>query len=377
MFWRVLRGSLYQRRARLNVAALAMLLGAGLVSALVNLSFDVGNQTGRELRAYGANILLLPQTETPAAAGLGWGIEEQGISEADLAALDRVEGVVGYAPYLYLVAELEKQQAIVAGVSFDRVRAVSPWWQVQGRWPSASDEGLLGVEVAQALGLGAGDQLPVHYGERSYTLIISGLLETGGSEENQVFVPLSMAQALAGRPAQVGLVQVSALATSRPLEETAAEIEARLPTAQVRTLRQFAQAEKTVLARVRLLMALVAALVLVVAGLAVGSTMLTAVLERRAEIGLMKALGATERGVATFFLAEGVSIGLAGGLAGYAIGLGMAALIGRQVFQASLSPNPLGLPITLGVALGVALFASLWPVQRAMIVDPAVTLRGE
>ncbi|MEW5960014.1 MAG: FtsX-like permease family protein, partial [Chloroflexota bacterium] len=120
-----------------------------------------------------------------------------------------------------------------------------------------------------------------------------------------------------------------------------------------------------------------AALVLVVAALAVGSTLVTAVLERRAEIGLMKALGAAERRVAAFFLAEGVSIGLLGGLAGYTVGLGLAALIGRQVFQAGLSPHPLGLPITLSVALGVAFLASLWPVRQAMAVDPAVTLRGE
>lgn len=381
MFWRILWGSLYHRRTRLGVGALAMLLGAALVSALVNLSFDVRNQTGRELRAYGANLLLLPREETLAAngSGMGLGLESEagGIPETDLAILNQVEGIVGYAPYLYLVTEVEGQQAIVAGVSFDRVRAISPWWQVQGRWPSAPGEGLLGVEMAQVLKLGPGDPLTVRYGEATQQLTVVGLLETGGAEENQLFVPLAVAQTLGNRPGQVGLVQVSALTTGRPLEQMAADIAARLPAVEVRTLRQFAQAEAAVLSRIRLLLALVAALVLVVAALAVGSTMVTAVLERRAEIGLMKALGAAERQVAALFLAEGLSIGALGGLAGYALGLGLAALIGWQVFRAGLLPNPLGLPMTLAVALGVAFLASLWPVRRALTIDPAVTLRGE
>lgn len=141
-----------------------------------------------------------------------------------------------------------------------------------GRCP---DEGLLGAGVAQALGLRLGDRLTIRYGEATHRPVIVGLLETGGSEENQAFVPLSVAQTLTGRAGQVGLVQVSALTTGRPLEQITAEIEARLPAVQSRTLRQFAQAEEAVLSRIRLLMALVAALVLAVAALAVGSTMVT------------------------------------------------------------------------------------------------------
>jgi putative ABC transport system permease protein len=382
MFWRVVWESLRHQRARLGVATLAVLLGAALVSALVNLSFDVGSQAGRELRAYGANILLLPRA---AALGLGGVSQERGIPEHDLAALDGIPGVIGYAPYLYLIAEVQGQPVMAAGVAFERLQAISPWWRIEGRWPSDLGQALVGVDAARALALAPGDRFTLslrsrqalRFQEAEQELVVAGLVETGGAEDNQIFIPLPAAQALSGRQGQVGLVQVSALATGRSLEQVAAEIEARLPGVQARTLRQFAQAEEAVLAKVRLLMALVAALVLAVAALTVSSTMITAVLERRAEIGLMKALGAAERQVAALFLAEGMSMGAAGGLGGYAIGLGVAALIGRQVFRAGLSPSPLGLPVTLAVALGVALLASLWPVQRAMAIDPVVTLRGE
>lgn len=374
MFWRVLQGSLRHRRARLAVATLAVLLGAAMVSALANLSFDVGGQTSRELRAYGANLLLLPRG---AALGLGSVGDELGIPERDLAALDGLPGVVGFVPYLHLVAETAGQPIVVAGLDFERLRAGRPPWRVEGRWPAGPDEALLGVDLARALGLEPGDRLAVGLRQARHELAVAGLVETGAAEDGQVLVSLPTAQAIGGRPSQVGLVEVSALTSDRPLPQIAAEIEARLPGLQARTLRQLAQAEDAVLARVRLLMALVAAAVVAVAALALASTMVTAVLERRAEIGLMKALGASERRVAAFFLAEGVSVGLLGGLAGYAAGLALAALIGRQVFQADLRPSALGLPATLGVAIGVALLASLWPMRRAMAIDPAITLRGE
>ncbi len=361
------------------MATLAVLLGAGLISALINLSNDVGGQAGRELRAYGANMLLLPRGAMPAVAAAlqGLAVAERGIPEKDLAVLDSVEEVIAYAPYLYLVAEIGDQPVVVAGTRFGKAAAVSPWWRVRGRWPANTDEGLIGASVARALGLALNERVVLEFGSKRHELTVSGVLETGGAEDSEVLVGLPVAQSLRGRPGEVGLVQVSVLAGGRSVEDVAASIEARLPGVEARPLQQFTGAEKLVLDRIRRLMALVAALVLAVAALTVGSTMVTSVLERRAEIGLMKSLGAGGRRVAALFLAEGLSIGVVGGLAGYAGGLGLAAWIGRKVFQADLSPAPAGLPITLAVAVGVVALASLWPVRRALAVDPAVTLRGE
>ena len=378
MFRRVVWGSLRHQWRRLGIGTLAVLLGAGMISALVNLSFDVRGQAGRELRAYGANLLLLPRGAVTAAAAVqGTAVEGAGIPEGDLAPLDAVEQVVGYSPYLYLVAEIGDQPVVVAGTWFDRARTISPWWRIEGRWPGDTGDGLIGAGVARALGLGLNDRVVLEYGVRTLELTVSGIVETGGAEDSQVLVDLALAQSLSGRAGEVELVQVSALAGERSVEDVAASIEARLPGVEARPLQRFTQAEQVVLGRVRRLMALVAALVLAVAALTVGSTMFTAVLERRQEIGLMKSLGAGGRRVAALFLAEGLSMGVAGGLVGYAAGLGLAALIGRQVFQANLSPAPGGLPITLAVAVGMVILASLWPVRRALAVDPAVTLRGE
>jgi putative ABC transport system permease protein len=157
----------------------------------------------------------------------------------------------------------------------------------------------------------------------------------------------------------------------------ARELQALLPDTEVRTLAQFAQAEATVLNKVRLLIGLVAALVLMAGALTVAGTLNTIVIERRAEIGLMKALGAADRRVAGLFLAEALSVGAVGGVVGYLAGLALAVAIGQKVFEATITPAAWGLPGTLLVGLAVTLVAGLFPVRRAMGIDPARTLRGE
>ncbi len=170
---------------------------------------------------------------------------------------------------------------------------------------------------------------------------------------------------------------VSAATADRGPEAVTQELQALLPELEVRTLAQFAQAEATVLDKVRLLIAMVAALVLVAGALTVAGTLNTLVIERRAEVGLMKALGAADRRVAGLFLAEVLSVGTVGAIVGYGAGLALAIAIGRRVFETTIAPAAWGLPATLLIGLAVTLAAGFVPVRQAMAIDPARTLRGE
>ncbi len=380
MFWRMLSGSLRHQRARLTVAVLAMALGSTLVSALLNLSGDIGGQVGQQLRAYGANILIRP---SPLSAANGTGTElaeaaaARTMAVADLEAIGRVKGVMGVVPYLYALVEAQGRPVVLAGVDLAPARSVNGWWQVNGAWPQAADEVLVGVRAAAALDLLLGQALEVKYGDRSRVLRVAGTLDTGGPEDDQLVAPLLAVQELASQPGKAGLALVSALATDRPLEAVARELQALLPDAEVRPLAQLAKAESRVLDRVRLLIGLVAALVLVAGGLTVAGTLNTIVVERRGEIGLMKSLGAADRRVASLFLAEALSVGTIGGAVGYLAGTALALAIGRHVFDAAVTPAAWGLPGTLLVGLAVTLAAGLFPVQGALKVDPVKTLRGE
>ena len=399
--WRILLASLRHQRARLSIAALAMALGSALVSGLLNLSGDIGGQVGRELRAYGANIIIRPQEQSllVGMGGLKFGevAAPQTLAEDSLGPIKQVKGVVGMLPYLYAVVNASESQAIsaegnsadvtvigdserpviLAGVDLSATRSINPWWQVQGRWPKSPDEILAGRRAAEMLDLTLGKSLLVTYGGQTQTLQVVGVLETGAAEDDQLVASLQVVQTLTSQPGQVTLVMVSALTTDRSLDTTAAEIQALLPAAEVRTLAQFAQAEAKVLNKVRLLIGLVAALVLLAGALTVAGTLNTMVIERRTEIGLMKALGAAEERVANLFLVEAMSVGIFGGLAGYLGGLALALAIGWKVFDTVITPTLWALPGTLLVGLVVTWAAGLLPVQRALRIDPVVTLRGE
>ena len=122
-------------------------------------------------------------------------------------------------------------------------------------------------------------------------------------------------------------------------------------------------------------MGVLALAALVTAGLAVASMMLATALERRAEIGLFKSLGATDARVATLLLLEAGVLGLVGGIAGYLLGSVLAWRLALAVFGVPVGIHLVMLPVCLGLALVVTLAGSALPLGRALKVSPAVVLR--
>ncbi len=385
MLKRVITKSLLARKRHLLVASGAVLLGATLIAALGSLSLGMKTQAGRELEAYGANIVLLPETMSlPAGAGgLAFGNIVSGgyIAEEYLGVLEESQArdVKGYTPYMYTTASYQGQKIVLAGTLLDRLRDMSRHWQVEGEWPGDTrDAGdiIVGRKVAQQLGLRPDDRFTLDFGRASQEFSVAGVADVGGSEDNQAFIDLETAQLLSGRPGQVDLVQVRASAENRPLSTVAAELEKSL-LVRARVVSQVAEAEEAVLFKIELLMALITLLTVVASGVAVFSTLASSVLERIKEIGLMKALGARDSRIAVIILAEAWTIGLVGGLLGNILGLGMAQAIAKSVFGSYLSPQLLVIPLTFAAALAVATIAALGPVRQALTVDPVVTLRGE
>jgi putative ABC transport system permease protein len=116
---------------------------------------------------------------------------------------------------------------------------------------------------------------------------------------------------------------------------------------------------------------------LAAAALAVAATSATTVLERRDEIGIMKAIGATNTLVAGIFLAEQLMLAIAGGALGFVLGAGLARVLGQSVFGIPATLRIVLLPVVLGLAAIVAITGSLIPLRRASHFNPAPILRGE
>jgi len=293
------------------------------------------------------------------------------------------------------------------GTNFETgLKATHPSWQIQGRWfRDGANETVVGatlaaqhpdtfsvgkkIQIAQSTSSGPGSGF-----------VITGIATTGDTEDNGILVPLSVAQGISHRPGEFRRLFVSALtkpadalAERDPKSLTPAEydrwfcspyissisyqIKQVLPGVDVRAIRRVADSEGTILSHVSALLWIVTLAALIAAALAVAATSATTVIERRGEIGIMKAIGATNTVVAGLFLAEQLMLAIVGGTIGYIFGAGLARILGASVFGTPSSPRIVLLPIALGIAAVVAVIGSLIPLRRAARFDPAPILRGE
>lgn len=391
MFLRVLGKSFRRRISRIVVALLAVIVGAATTAVLISVSVDIHRKLSVEFRAYGANLMILPKTDTLSIQT--GGIEFETMNEAaylDETALNAIDAipsaqrVVGYAPYLYSLVDVDNQLVALVGTWFDAVKKISPWWQDEGLWPSDRNDMtscLMGVTAAEKLKLKLGDSFIVRYGEGAeetkYKLTVTGIVMTGASEDNQLFVNLPVVQKLIGYSGKINLALVSVLGNGSQIVQVAHEIQSVSPGVEAKPIRQISESEGIVLNKLRLMMFLMTGVILLAAGLCVMTTMTSLMLERRKEIGIMKAIGAEDNHIATLFLGEIGILGFVGGLIGYAIGFGLAQWIGQRVFNSPISLRLPVIPIVIGISLVVCLIASLLPIKSAIQTQPAIVLRGE
>jgi putative ABC transport system permease protein len=295
------------------------------------------------------------------------------------------------------------------------INQTNPWWHVvKGRWFSnAGWECVVGKNLARERGafqngrrvfsgIPIGDNFVIDRGPSAPPLFLKavGILDSGGPEDDAVIVPIAIAQQFANRPGQYRQLYVSALskpeddfarrdpATMKPAElerwmcspyisSIAASIKEVLPGTDVRVIRRVAEGEGTILRRVRALLWMVTFAALLAAALAVGASSAASVIERRTEIGLMKALGAGSGTVGFLLAAEQLLLAFVGGGIGYSLGIILARLVGQKIFGVAPAPSLLVLTAVLALAAGVTLVGSAIPLHRASRYEPAPILRGE
>jgi putative ABC transport system permease protein len=373
MFLRILWKLLGASRGRLAVALIALTSGAAVCSALLNVNLDAERKLTQEFRTLGANVVIAPAASGGSEAAL-----------ADAHVLDRIAAVnlpriIATAPYLYLAAKSGSQPVILAGTWFDQVAKMNSWWKLEGAWVTSRDDHdrcLVGFTAARQLGLVPGSLVQLRSGDRNVSLTVAGIVTTGGAEDNQILTSLDSAQILAGLPGRVSLVQLSVSGTPAEIEAVARTLADNLPGLDVRPVRQIAAAEGTILKRIQGLLFWTIALILVLSMLGVLASMAALAMERRRDVGLMKALGGTVPRIMRLFLAEAGTLGALGGLLGFLLGVLLARWMGERIFGVAISPRLEVLPITIALTIGVAL-AGASPLRLLGRVRPAEILRGE
>lgn len=371
MFGKMIIHSLIRRRSRMFVALLAVAIGATVLSGLVTIYYDVPRQMGREFRSYGANLVLIP-------TGGSQTLQEKDVVSAT--ALLTQEKLVGMAPYLYDRAKVNEQPVMVAGTRFEEVKKVSPYWQVRGQWPAPNTtDVVIGADVAELLKVEPGQMITLSAANSSNEskVKVAGIVRTGGTEENFLFMDLPELQKLLQKDGQISVAQASIMATEAELNSLIGNVETQVSGVTPRLVKRVTQSEAMVLGKLQALVYLVTIVVLLLTLICVATTMMAVVAERRKEIGLKKALGAENRSIALEFLGEGLTLGALGGMLGTVLGFFFAETVSVNVFGRAISFQPFIAASALVVAIVVAGVACLIPVRVATAVEPAIVLRGE
>lgn len=427
MFARVVGQSFIRNPRRKLLTAAALAIGMAVATATLTIALEVGDRMAREFRSLGANLLVTPKSDTLPLeiGGVDYRPVDEGayLKEADLGKLKTIfwrHNIVGFTPFLDVpanVVETGTENTFIGtwykhdvpvpdGTTFNTgVERTNPSWQIQGRWfADGGRECVVGANLAKRYSgtLQVGKTIAVSgKGSTSTTaLVVTGIVTTGGNEDDAILVPLSVAQGLSQHPGEFRQLLVSAITkpadaladrdpkTLTPTEydrwfcspyisSISYQIEQVLPDTDVHAIRRVAETEGRVLSRVSTLLWIVTIAALIAAGLAVAATSAAAVLERREEIGVMKAIGATNTSVTTLFLTEHLTLALIGGGVGFALGAVLARFLGASVFGTPASAQFILLPIILALAALVALIGGLIPLRRIAHFDPAPILRGE
>ena len=481
MFLRMVTASLLRRRSRMLIALLSIGIGATILAGMVTVYYDVPRQMRAQMRSYGANMLLMPSEG------------ETLDSETLESVLQMLPGdaLVGASPYRYVRLDMTSRQQsfTTAGTDFAEVQKTSPYFSVEGRYPEAPREILVGREIAETIGVregsdmeltwqpaagetdgkasdswtpgaklsggakGFGDamvyvaatlddaariqeiqidastqtpeyggrtsedalflkqfigkSLPLKMNEeidalsgatvtsnavvealntsraadtfaqpRTTRYMVTGILVTGGEEEGYVFMSAEDLQALTGED-RLDVAELSVSADKQQLNGYAELINGSGEGVTARLVKRVTKSETAVLGKLQALVFLVTVVVLILTMICVSTTMMAVVSERRREIGLRKALGASDSSIRGEFLGEGVFLGLLGGALGAVLGFIFAQVVSVNVFNSSITFQPLLLPATVLVSMIIAAASCLMPIKRAVAIDPAIVLKGE
>ena len=426
------------------LAIITIFLAAGLVSALLAVSIDIGDKMAKELKSYGANILVEPASNAALPDELSHSASlssQDFLDEKELPNIKDIfwrNNIVGFAPLLSANVQVTKSSQNstalsapktinVLGTFFDHniavpdeedyhtgQRIISPYWKVEGEWVDDlnNDFGeivpaLAGEQLAKSNGWKIGDKLSLSYtndnGENQQSAVeIKGILSTGGTEDNQLVMPLSAVQNLLGLEGKVQSVRVSAPTVpendlSRKaranidtldaeaydrwyctayVSSISHQLEEAISGAMVRPIWQVAASEGVVIGKIQLLLAVVTFAALIAAAMGIASLMSAGIIERSKEIGLMKALGAYQWQITLLFYCEAVLSALVGGIFGCLAGWGLAKFIGAALFGAPLDFAWIVVPCVLVLSILIAVIGTWFPAHKIAKLYPVEVLYG-
>jgi putative ABC transport system permease protein len=400
--------NLKRRKGKALFLTVGIAIGIGTVVAMLSLGASIQQEVGAQLDRFGANILIVPQSNSLAldyggvsVPGVAFDVHQ--LHNDDIQRIREIpyhDRLAVIAPKVLSAADVEGQQAVLAGVDFTQELKLRRWWTITGQAPEREGDVLIGYEAARALSL-ISSQAAVtpphseHSGHQSnadvqFTITrdqvhINGLphhvagviAPTGGPEDRMVFGSLAHVQQLVNKPGQLNVIEVSALCKGCPVADIVAQISSKLPHAKVSAVQQAVKAQTEMVDRLTRFSAVVGAVVLVIGALMIFTTMMGSVVERTKEIGVLRAIGFRRVHIMKGLFIEVAIVSALGGWLGWISGL-LASWLALPYFsETRLRPefHPALLLFAVCAALLIGILSSIYPAFRASKLDPSEAVR--
>ena len=358
-------------------------LGVASMTGLVQVSALVGESFEQNLVSYGANILVTPKRNTLAVSYGGYSLGDIPLEEhwlkltearAGIDAMPLRANVAVVAPKLITATQVNGKQAAIVGVDWHEELALKGFWEVDGEFPSDSGDLLAGSALAATLGIHPGQSLRIY--ERDFR--VSGVLRPMGSDDDAVlFAPIAFVQEFTGKSDQATFLEIAAMCSGCPIEDIVTQLQAALPETDVRAMRQVAESRMYAIHFAQNLAFSISIVILVTACAMIIMSMLSAVAERRREIGIMRAVGFSRPSVFLVFLTEALAVGLLAGTFGFIAGHWLAGYVLDKLHLDTIAIAEFSIGsflTTITVAAIVSGLAAAFPAWKASLVEPADAL---
>jgi len=383
-----------RRKKRVLYAALGVIIGTMTVVGILTVAAAGQARIINQLEKYGPNLTVLPAVSnlnvtlgdlSLGAISIGDNYIDEGrlpeirvITDGKIREALKIEdqgNIATIAPKLYVNAAVNGTNVLVVGILPQEEKLLRTWWNVeQGIYISGTNDILAGASASELLGLKSGDDISVG----NATFKVTGILETTGSNDDyQLFASLSTLQQATGKEGKVSSIDIRALCNACPVEIIADALNGAIPGLRAVAVKQVAATEMGMLERINRLMYALAGITLAIGAFGVMNTMMTSVHERIKDIGIMRAVGSSQRQIIAMFLEEAVIVGLIGGIFGYVGGSLLSYAIGPLIFEGTAVSWVLGyFPVSLAVAVVVAMLATSYPAYRATRIRVADSFRA-